>query len=425
MAGPVYRRSGARFFAAVMAAMTIVIAGCGGDSAATEPRIAVAAVSVTLPQTAVLPGASVQAQVLTRDASGRELSGRTVTWASSNAASAAVNGAGLVTAIAPGVAIISATSEGQTGQVTLQVLAPVASVSIGGSSRVKVGDNYTYTATARAADGSVLDRAVTWKVREAARAQITPAGVLTPLQAGTITIVAQIDGADWESSYNAYDWVNFSSAGTTIEFLEADISVTNRLGTSDFPELAMTCSASGNFFLWVRTPHIVTRSGIVAFSFDGGAAVAQTWDELSPEYRSLWVPGSNGAVRTFAAQVAASRQFAFAFGEYLSNASKATIFRVTGMGPRFAALATQCPEALRALAMTTASAVPSIADRAVAQQVFATRDASRSSLMRNGAAANDAQLRFERGSTDVDGAFMPQWPVWPVASVKQASRATR
>ncbi|GAB1342934.1 hypothetical protein MASR1M101_20610 [Gemmatimonas sp.] len=178
----------------------------------------------------MLPGTTVQAQLQLRDAAGRPLSGRAVSWTSSNPAVASVTVTGLVSALAPGNATISATSEGQTGQAALQVLTPVASVVISGSTRVKVGDTYSYTATARAADGTVLERPVTWRVRETARASMTVNGSLVPLQSGAFTIVAVIDGTEWDASYTAYDWDSFTSSGNGFLALESDSRVANRFG---------------------------------------------------------------------------------------------------------------------------------------------------------------------------------------------------
>src|SRR2546430_17584756 len=65
-----------------------------------------------------------------KDASGTPLSGRVVTWASSNTAVATVNGSGLVYGVAAGAATITATHEGQGGTAALtETPVPVASVT--------------------------------------------------------------------------------------------------------------------------------------------------------------------------------------------------------------------------------------------------------------------------------------------------------
>lgn len=86
---------------------------------ATVPP-AVSTVQVSLAGTLTV-GQSTQATAVLRDAAGNVLTGRTVTWSSSNTAAATVSGSGIVTGIGPGVAQISAASEGRTGSATVTV----------------------------------------------------------------------------------------------------------------------------------------------------------------------------------------------------------------------------------------------------------------------------------------------------------------
>src|SRR5207245_1269205 len=58
----------------------------------------------------------------TKDANGNVLTGRVVTWASDNTAVATVSPAGLVTAVAPGAATITATSETKSGTAAITVV---------------------------------------------------------------------------------------------------------------------------------------------------------------------------------------------------------------------------------------------------------------------------------------------------------------
>ncbi len=81
----------------------------------------VASVTVS-PATASVPaGQTLQLTATLRDASGNILTGRTVTWTSSNTSVATVSSSGLVTALAAGPATITATSEGQSGTAAITV----------------------------------------------------------------------------------------------------------------------------------------------------------------------------------------------------------------------------------------------------------------------------------------------------------------
>jgi hypothetical protein len=102
-------------------------AACGGDSDGMidppppPPPSDVASVTVTGPATQVVPRDEIQLVATARDASGTVLSDRPVAWSSSSEAVALVSESGLVTAVAPGSVMITATSEEQSGTLGLTV----------------------------------------------------------------------------------------------------------------------------------------------------------------------------------------------------------------------------------------------------------------------------------------------------------------
>jgi len=83
----------------------------------------VATVTIAPTSATVTVGGTQQLTATTRDASGNVLTGRTVTWTSSNTGVATVSTTGLVTAVAAGSATISATSEGRSGTAAITVQA--------------------------------------------------------------------------------------------------------------------------------------------------------------------------------------------------------------------------------------------------------------------------------------------------------------
>ncbi|HEY0930140.1 MAG TPA: Ig-like domain-containing protein [Gemmatimonas sp.] len=96
--------------------------GSVSGSAAVVVRSAVAAVAVTPTTATVTMGrAPVQLSAAPRNAAGAAITGRTVTWSSSAPTIASVSATGLVAAVAPGSATISATSEGITGTAAITV----------------------------------------------------------------------------------------------------------------------------------------------------------------------------------------------------------------------------------------------------------------------------------------------------------------
>jgi serine/threonine-protein kinase len=93
-------------------------------AAATPPPAAgIAAIALAGPPSLQV-GGNAQLQATTRDAQGNALSGRAITWTSSNPAVVRVGAGGELTGVAPGTATITAAAEGRTATVTVTVEAP-------------------------------------------------------------------------------------------------------------------------------------------------------------------------------------------------------------------------------------------------------------------------------------------------------------
>src|SRR5438093_2886276 len=129
-----------------------------GTATITVSTVPVASVAVSPATASVQAGQTVQLAATPRDANGNPLSGRPVSWASSNTAVATVSGSGLVTGVTAGAATITATSEGQSGTATITVsTVPVASVTVSPSTAsVQVGQTVQLTATPKDANGNPL-----------------------------------------------------------------------------------------------------------------------------------------------------------------------------------------------------------------------------------------------------------------------------
>ncbi len=323
---------------------TIAAAAEGKSGTAQITVLApVATVTVTPATSSLVIGRSGGLTVILRDVAGNVLTGRPTAWSTSNPAIATVDGVGVVTAVSAGVATITATSEGRAGAAQVTVLAPVASVVVTGALKAKVGDTYTFTATARLAGGAVVVRPVTWSIVETDKGSMTPDGVLVPFKIGLITLVATIDGVDWVGSTTGYDWTDLSSGGAVRIGLRSDTQITNKFGTAEYPDLIISCTAGGYLFVYVAMSNFVTSSGFVSYNFDNGPIVSRLWSELAPSYNSLWHPGpTNVERRTFAAVMALARRFGFAFTEFNAGA-KAMIFRVTGLDAIVAPVINACP----------------------------------------------------------------------------------
>jgi uncharacterized protein YjdB len=136
---------------------TTVSASAEGQtaSATVNVRTPVATVTITPPNATLNVGAPpLQLTATMRSVSGVELPGRAVTWSTSSAAIATITATGSVTAVAPGVATITAVSEGRNGVTTVIVEDPCASsraISVGQTLSGTLG-----TSDCRLADQTVL-----------------------------------------------------------------------------------------------------------------------------------------------------------------------------------------------------------------------------------------------------------------------------
>src|SRR5438093_10185097 len=106
------------------ATITATSEGQSGSAAITVTAAPVATVTVSPTAAAVQPAQTVQLTATTKDANGNILTGRTVTWASNNNPAATVRSSGLVTGVATGTALITATSEGTTGSAMIAAGTP-------------------------------------------------------------------------------------------------------------------------------------------------------------------------------------------------------------------------------------------------------------------------------------------------------------
>lgn len=113
--------------------------------------------------------AQLSAQVHSDD--GQQLSGHTVTWSTSDATIATVDGDGRLSALAAGTVTIEARCENASGSAETTVTPrPVASVAVEpAEATLWIGRQFQLAAILEAADGTVLaDRPVTWTTSSSA-----------------------------------------------------------------------------------------------------------------------------------------------------------------------------------------------------------------------------------------------------------------
>jgi alpha-tubulin suppressor-like RCC1 family protein len=115
----------------VVAAGLISGSGCGGGDGIPSAPAPVASVTVLPATTAIPPESTLQLTATSKDFNGNVVTGRTVTWATSDTGVARVSPTGLVTGVVAGPATITAMSEGQNGTATVNVVVVFAALTAG------------------------------------------------------------------------------------------------------------------------------------------------------------------------------------------------------------------------------------------------------------------------------------------------------
>lgn len=187
--------------------VTAVAAGTVAVTATSDGRTGAAAIGVTPVSVAtvtVVPGNrtlvvrdTLRLTATVRDSAGKILTGRTVTWGSSDTAVATVNASGLLTAAAPGTAAITATAEGKSGAAVITVSqVPVAVVTVSPSTTsLSIGAAVQLSATLKDSAGGVLTgRTVTWASANTAVASVSAIGIATAVAVGTTAVTATSEG---------------------------------------------------------------------------------------------------------------------------------------------------------------------------------------------------------------------------------------
>ena len=180
-----------------------------GTATLNVTPVAVGSVTLTAATATLASGGTLPITPTVRAASGTVLTGRTITWSSTDSVIASVSASGLVTAseqtnAAPSPVTISATSGGVIGSIALTVSPAAATVVIVTPSTLALDSDGTTTlvAVVRSASGATLaGRVVTWQSSAPAVATVTTAGLVTAGRvlagvAAPVTITATSDGIE-------------------------------------------------------------------------------------------------------------------------------------------------------------------------------------------------------------------------------------
>ena len=245
------------------ATITATSEGVSGSATVTVTRVPVATVSITPASGTVTVGQTATLSAGVKDANGVVVSDRVVVWSSSDSRIVTVSTSGVVRGVAPGLAVITATSEGVSGTAAVAVV----SVAVGRvtvlptSVIVRRGATTLLTATVSDVNGAVMpDQQVGWSSSNTAVASVSATGVVTGNAVGTATITATSGGKSATAAVTVQPPVAFVIVSPGLVFMRKGGTVQldavaydadgNRLGgrtitwTSNDPGIA-TVSATG------------------------------------------------------------------------------------------------------------------------------------------------------------------------------------
>ena len=259
--------------------ITASIEGRSGTANLTVILPPVAAVTVSLASSTIAGGATTQATATITDKDGVVLTGRAVSWSSSNNGVATVNNTGVVTGVNAGTADITATSEGRSGTATVTVAAqPVASVTVSlASSTIGVGRTTQATATTKDASGNVLfGRLVTWSSDNTSVATVSTTGLVTGVATGSANITATSEGKTGSTGISVLASLSFGSSSEKIRIVDMASVFT--------PTLTGPSSAATTFVSRATSVATINSAGTIT-----GVGEGQVWVVASA---TGWLPDS-------------------------------------------------------------------------------------------------------------------------------------
>jgi len=189
----------------VAAGSTVITAASGSVSGTTT--IAVTAVPVLTSivvggGTSVVAGATLQLSASPKDQNGNAIAA-TVAWSSGATGVATVTSSGLVAGVAPGTAVITASSGGVNGTaiITVTPTPPVlTTITISGGTTVVARSDLQLTGLPKDQNGNAIAAALTWSSSATGIATVSGSGRVTGVTVGTAVITVASGGVSATST---------------------------------------------------------------------------------------------------------------------------------------------------------------------------------------------------------------------------------
>ncbi|MGH7630515.1 MAG: Ig-like domain-containing protein [Gemmatimonadales bacterium] len=262
-----------------------ITASSEGQSAAAAIRVflpPVASVDVSPATGTVGLGDSLQLTAALADAEGQPITGRRVTWESSNTVVASVSSSGLVRGLAPGDVAITARVEGQSDAAALGVTLRFSSVSAGADFTCGVTPVGTVYCWGRNAGGSLGNNSLLNRA--------TPAAVSLPFGVRFDSVSAGQDHAcGLARDGTVYCWGSNTSGHLGTGDTDARLTATAVVAPLGAPAVRYTNVSAAALFTCARTTtDLVNCWGL---NFDGQLGNAENAGVSTPNPRPLEVQG--------------------------------------------------------------------------------------------------------------------------------------
>jgi len=206
-----------------------------------------------------------------------------VTWSSSDATVASVDQAGVVTAVGPGNATVTATAQdgsGKSGTSTVSVTAPVVpvtSVTVAPSAAsLAVGATTALTATVAPTDAT--NQAVTWSSSDETVATVDQTGVVTAVGPGNATVTATAQDGSGKTGAATVTVTAATVLVTSVTVAPSAVSLAVG-GTTALAATVAPTTATKSELAWSSsdaTVATVDQTGVVTAIGPGSATVTAT-----------------------------------------------------------------------------------------------------------------------------------------------------
>ena len=295
------------------AVLLLLACGDGGTTPTTPPTTPTpVATSITLSATSLSfasIGATQQLSATVKDQNGANMSGASVSWATSSASVATVSSSGLVTSVANGTATATATSGSANGTAAVTVAQAAASIVLSDTllSFSAPGDTIRLTATVKDDNGHEMsDATVTWTTSDSTLATVTSDGLVTAVATGTVDITATSDSITGKAVAEIIDLCG-NAIGNGAEMISGPTGPSGSDYDQVFRSLAVDPSNPDIVYLGTESNGIVKttdggttwerlRYGMRHAPSDAGMAYPEVWDiAVSPHDPSLVIAATLGS----------------------------------------------------------------------------------------------------------------------------------